>query len=248
MITNVSTSVDFANYTIAYVVKCTSNAVSIAGLTYYFPKKVAKPSSLIWNLVSHGNNYGLHEAFPGLFTDNTSKSDLYTALANLGDKAVTIEAQENMNPVSYISYLVSCMVPEGTKDGITTAAYYMNVLDNSKGTTFTVNRIDAGCAIPDNYNVYEVDIGYPDLNNNSNVIYSFGLNNDSSWSLLYNYGSQTDLSDTIYKIDDTGSLFTEKSQNMFTRNKTYTQSSKQMAWWSNMTQFPVTATLKLKDC
>lgn len=247
LITKVSTQVNFANYSINYTINCTSNSIATAGLTYYFPRRVAKPSTIIATLLQNASNYGLKEAFPGLYNDKTKLNKLLTTLNNLNDASVEIVAKECMNSVAYINYLVTCMIPDGTSSTtVANASYYMVVIDDAEGTYFEIKRVECDGTKPDSYDVYEVDIGYPDLNNNSNVVFDFSLSNDNSWALLYNYGQDSSMSDVVYKIDNDGTLYTESSQNLFTKNKEYRASAKQQAWWTNMTQFPVNATLKVK--
>ena len=247
LITKVTTKVNFADSSIDYTINCTSNAVSVAGLTYFFPKRNAQPSSVISALIQNGSSYGLDKAFPGLYSSSTKMTALLRTLTNLNDSTVELEAQEGMSSVSYLNYLVSCMIPAGTGVGnISGGSYYMTVLDDVEGCTFTINKIETSGVTTDAYNTYEVDVGFPDLNNNSNVVFDFSINNDQSWSLLYDYGEDSSLSDVVYKIDNAGNLYTEKSNSLFTNNKTYTCSAKQQAWWSNMTQFPVSATLTIK--
>ena len=240
IITKLTTKVNMKNSSIQYVISCTSNALSLTAGAHSFPAKVAKPSDEIKALLTN-KSYGLLEIFSGM-----KKSDFANFIEG-NDKTVQIEAKPSIGVLDYISYLVSCMVWIGdSSKKLKTSCYFWSVYDDVSnkygGSYFKVVRVAANTSTSLSYNTYEVDVGYP---TDSNVM-DFSINNDDSWSLLYNYSEKIELPKYSYSIDNNGNLVQEDSSFVTKSKQTYAPTEKTRNWWSLVTQFPITATLTLK--
>lgn len=240
IITRLTTKVNLKNSTIQYVINCTSNALSLTACTGSFPAKRAKPSDEIKRLLNN-KNYRLLEIFPGM-----KKSDISNFIDG-SDKTVQLEAKPSIGILEYISYLVSCMVWIGDSSAdLKTSCYFWSVYDDVSnqygGTYFKVVRVAANTSTSLSYNTYEVDIGYP---TDANVM-DFQINNDDSWSLLYNYAGDIQLPQYSYHIDDTGTIVQEETSVLTKSRRTFNVDEATRNWWSLVTQFPITATLTIK--
>lgn len=251
LITKLSSKVNFANYNINYTITAVSNAVSTAAASYYWPTRNGKPSNIIHEILYAGNSkYKLLDVFPGM----KDQSVVEEMLNGLNDATVRIEGKQSMDPISYLNYLVSCMNSVSSFNNqsvLKNATYYFVIhddVDNERGGAyFTIDKVSTTQSTLASYDTYEIDIGFPDINKtNNNYVTDFQVNNDNSWALLYDYSEKVSLSNTVYGIDKDGQIYTEYSPNITTSTKTYTTTPEQRTWWTNMTQFPISATLTIK--
>lgn len=246
IITNVTSSVDFSSSRIDYVITCTSNALSLYGGSYNFPARKAKPSDVIKEVL-FSNTYGMKDIFYGM----TSKLQVNNKnLIASDDQKVEIEAKESIDPISYINYLVTCMTAQedSTDSPIKTSTYFMTIHDDIygeddlKGPYFKVTKVKADGKTISSKDTYEVDIGYP----GDNLVTKFNLRDDNSWSLLYNYSDKLNQQNYTYEISDEGEIITTYSPALTTSSRKFRTTAAQKSWWTNMTQFPVSAELTIK--
>ena len=240
IITKLVTKVNMKQSSIQYVINCTSTALSVSSLTKSFPAKYAKPSDEIKRLLVDAN-IGLLNIFKGM------KGKDLSVFIDGHDKNVMLEAKPSIGVLEYISYLVSCMVWDGDSGSdLKNSCYFWSVYDDISnqygGAYFKVVRVPSNIASIPSYNTYEVDVGYP---TDSNVM-DFVINNDDSWSLLYNYSKEIELPQYSYRINDEGEIVKDPSALITTSKQTYTTNEETRNWWSKVTQFPITATLTLK--
>lgn len=240
IITKLTTRVNMKNSTIQYIINCTSDALSLNGVSFSFGAKKTKPSDEIKRLLKN-KRYGLTELFTGMKSTDPSN------FIDGSDIEVQLEARPSITIFDYISYLVSCMVWKGEKSkDLKTSCYFWSVYDDISnkygGTYFKVVRVDANSNTNLSYNTYEVDVGYP---TDSNVM-DFTINNDDSWALLYNYSNKVEMPKYSYYIDDEGSIIKEESNPMSISGQTYKVDEATKNWWSLVTNFPITAVLTLK--
>lgn len=245
LITNVTNEVDFASSKIVYRVSAVSSCLPLAASTFNFPAyKSKKPSDLIRNMLYGKNNtkYGLLEAFPGL----RGKSKELSKYIPTDDRAVKLEAKEQIDPISYINYLVSCMVSDtNSKDAvILDSSYYLTIHDDVYsefgGTYFKITKVSSKATMF-NANTYEVDIGYP----SENLVTKFSVNSQNSWSLLYNYSDKIKAPQYKYKVADNGEISEKYVPGLVATSGTE-MSSAAKNWWTQMTQFPISANLTIK--
>ena len=246
IITKLTSQIDFSNSRIVYTMYCTSNALALIGGYYNFEGQTAKPSDIIYDMVySQEGMYHLQEMFPGL--KSTTNFSRFIAR---DDASVELLPKSGIDALSYINYLVSCMSPTTSDPAspIRDGNYYLTICDDISGefggTYFKVTKVDtnSGAISINNSDVYEVDIGYP----GDTLVTSFKVNEDNSWALLYNYSQEVSSNDYVYNIDAQGNVYSSYSPNITTSSSSYKTTETQRNWWTQMTQFPITATLEIK--
>lgn len=242
MINKIQSSIDFKNSQILYTITCTSTSLALKAGSHSFSSRRDKPSNVLFELLSN-ERYGLKSVFRGM----THKDKLSSFIAT-DDKVVNIQAKPSMNVLDYISYLVSCMVSQSDPEtnGKKKSNYYWCVYDDTNnaygGAYFRVMKVSSQTAYSNLINAYEVDIGYP----SSNYVTAFSLKNDETWSILYDYADKVEQPNYTYHINDEGFIESTYSPNI-TKSSTYfttTESSK--TWWTQMTQYPISASLTIK--
>lgn len=242
ILTKISSNVDFNNSKIEYTLSATSVALATSSGSHDFEARTMKPSDRIKELIKD-KTLGLDQIFTGM-------SNLDDAMINKlivgNDKEVSLKAQKT-SVLNYISYLVSCMTSVNDADSdLKKSKYYWATYDDISneygGSYFKVVEVVANALYNVSYNCYEVDIGYP----SGNLISNFTIDNNESWAILYNYSKSINAPDYVYDIDDDGNISKTYSP-MITRSNMYgmtTESSK--AWWSEMTQYPISAKMTIR--
>ena len=244
LITNVRSKVDFSQSRISYTITCTSNSIALAANTFNFPARNAKPSDIIWSML-YDNQYGLLDLFTGMRSRDKVRSK---GLLATNDHVVEIPSKEGMDPLTYLNYLVSCM-SSTTNDSdsiLRDSTYYLTINDDTRGELggpyFTITEVKSETSTLATMDTYEVDVGFP----SDNLVTEFSIVDDNSWALLYNYASQINNQQYMYSLDDKGHIVTRYSPNITTSTTGFITTEAQKAWWTNMTQFPITATLVIK--
>lgn len=244
LITNVSTTVDFSSNKLEYTISAVSTCFPLIASSFTFSKQKAKPSTVIKNLLfgAKSSTYGLAKAFPGLTKKNFSK---YIAT---DDAAVELDEKTQTDPLTYLNYLVSSMIPSTSASGSTLvdAVYALSIQDGTAengATYFTVTKVAAaGKSALATSGVYTVDVGYP----TESPVMGFTVDDDQSWSLLYQYSESLSHETHAYSIDNSGKLISTSSPGLTTSStQNYTTASAR-SWWTSMTQFPIKATLTIK--
>lgn len=242
IITKVTSNVDFQHSCITYNVYCTSSALSLKSKVYDFPAYNDKPSNIIRKFLRN-NSYGLLDIFYGM------RNNLDKALSMIAsdDKTVSIKSQENVDILTYLNYLVSCMISNSNQDvTIQDAMYNLIIRDEItgelEGPYFKVVKVNATSRTLTSTNIYEVDIGFP----GETIVTDFRINNDNSWAILYNYDGAINPEEYVYRIDNEGRMRTEYSPNITTSDYYRQTTAANKTWWTRMTQFPITATLTIK--
>ena len=242
IITKLTTRVNVKSSTITYVVNCTSKALALTAGSFSFPARFAKPSDVIIELLNN-SRYGLKDIFKGMANPNASVDSFIAR----DDKTVQIEAKPSIGILDYISYLVSCMSwSSDTSDKLKTSCNFWTTYDDISnkygGTYFKVVRVNTNTPTLVSYNTYEVDIGYP----SPDCVMDFQINNDDSWSLLYDYADSINLPNYSYHIDNKGNLVEDNAGILTASRMTYSSNEATRNWWSLVTQFSITATLTIK--
>ncbi len=247
IISKINSKIDFSNSKIEYDLNCTSTSLPISSNLYTFPAVEAKPSDVLMNIL-YNKSYGLQ----GIFTGMTTKDKVRTlGLIAADDKKVRIEAKENVDLLTYMNYLVSCMSSSTNKEDsiIKDSLYFLSLEDDVSGSVggpyFKVTKVkanDTTKASQDSPDTFVLDVGYP----GNNFVMNFSINNNEIWSIYYNYTKNLPQTNYVYSIDNNGKLVTTYSPAISTskRLKYTTESSK--TWWTSMTEFPITASLTIK--
>lgn len=244
LITNVTSSLDMSASKITYTVQCVSDALSLASAVYDFPAREAKPSDIIKEMIKDVS-YGLLSVFKGMVD---FQRVLTNGLIASNDKKVKIEARQNMNIIEYLNFLVDAMTPVDSKseDTIIQAGnYFLAIHDDITnalgGTYFEVKEVKADTKVS-NYDVYEVDVGYP----GDNFVTQFSLTNNQQYTILYDYAGKIEQTKYIYSIDNNGQLSTQYAPSIARSKSLYKVTEQNKNWWSKVTQFPIEATLTIK--
>ena len=242
-ITDVKSSIDFGSSAITYTITAISDALSLTDGTYNFPRRKAKPSDVLKEIL-YTKSYGVQNVFFGM-----RDPDLVTTKKLIADddKEINIDAKPSTTVFDYINYLVKCMVPASSHgDLIGSGIYNLVVHDDYSGELggpyFTVKRINTSIVSYSSLDTYEIDIGYPGLD----AVMSFSIDDNQTYSILYNYSKEINQSDYIYRINDSGDIISQYSpaiSNNTVRHRT-TQTDKN--WWTQVTQYPIKATLTIK--
>lgn len=258
IITKVTSRVNFSTSSIQYTISCTSTAMQLLAGNYPFLYHAkAKPSDIIYNMLQQASFYKLDTIFPALTGKNLDKN--FSKFIATDDQAVEIPAKNYMDPLSYINFLVTYMIPESDNAASTqrSATYYLTIHDDSYadysdvgGTYFKITKIPTSYRTVPTYNTYTVDVGYPGGDNpGENLVMDFSLTDDNSWSLLYDY-SQSDMGASMqnysYSINDYGQAVQHYSPNVTINSVKGKTTAAMQSWWTRMTEFPISATLIIK--
>lgn len=243
LIINVSSNVDFSSSRISYTVSATSSSFQLYGGNNYFPPRTnKKPSDVIFEIFKN-ENYGIKNLFKGMTEDN------FNIFVARNDKRVNIEEKRNTDPLSYINYLVSCMINEkdtDPTDPLKSSNYYMAIEDDQLseygGSYFTIKEVASTTKTLYSVDTYEVDVGFP----TNTMVQNFQINDNNSWSLLYKYSDKITPVNYTYHIDNQGNILTEYSPTIMTSAVKNKMTPVQKTWWTQMTQFPISATLTIK--
>ena len=103
-------------------------------------------------------------------------------------------------------------------------------------------KIMKGCIAWVLADTYEIDIGYP----GDNLVTSFNITDNNSWALLYDYAQKIDINNYVYTIDKNGDIKSDYSLNIATSKSKKRTTAENQTWWTQMTQFPINATLVIK--
>lgn len=244
LLTGLKTSVDMQSSKITYTLTCTSSSLALKAGNFNFNAKTAKPSDEIFRLLDD-ESYGLKNIFPGMANSTTVRLNNFIAT---DDQEVKLEAKQGVNIFEYITYLVNCMVniSDSSDSAIKSTRYNWAVYDDINkdlgGAYFKVVGSSINSRYNVSYNTYEIDVGYP----SGSYVTSFSLNNDESWSLLYNYSKEVNLPTYNYSIADDGSLVSTYSPSITSSSEHQRTTEADRTWWTQMTQFPLTAVLQIK--
>ena len=243
-ITDIKSNIDFNSSSISYTITAISDALSLKAGTYNFPRKVAKPSDIIKQIL-YTKNYGVQDVFYGM-----RDPDLVTSrgLIASDDKEVTIEAKNGITIFDYLNYLVSCMSPASSisQSVIQSGRYSFVIYDDYQGEMggpyFEVSRVNTNSKLYNKLDTYEIDIGYPGVD----PVLQFSIDDDQTYSILYNYSKEINQSEYVYRIDNDGKVETIYSPAISNNSNQFKTSETDKIWWTSVTQYPIKATLTIK--
>lgn len=252
LITGVKTSFDFTGCKIIYTIYATSNMGDASGLRLTYAQKKSKPSDIIKDMLYKDSTKALLRQFPGMKNRALVESK---GLIASDDKEIEIGTLTNIDPISYITTLVSNMTSiNNAKDAkFNDSTYYFTVHDDVNnefgGAYFKVTKVTANTKPAAVGNMYEVDVGFPQ----NDFVLDFKVNTDSSWLLSYEFGSNktsinesSTITDKAYNIDNQGNVTYTLSDEVFNSSKFNKTVTSDKNWWTQVTQFPISATLTIK--
>lgn len=243
IITDIKSNVDFSGSKIDYTIQCTSSSLLGSSSSFNFPRRTAKPSDVIKEIL-YNNIYGLTEIFSGM---KDKQKVLQKSIIAGDDKSVVIESKQNITPIDYLDYLVKCMIPSNqtNQSVLNNAMYRICVVDDTTdefgGPYFKVVKVSQNIK-KDSINVYQINVGYPD----NNYVFNFSIDDSQVYSILYDYAGEAKQPEYIQRIDNNGNLISEYSPSFSNSKDLLKTTSQDKTWWTNMVNYPIRATLKIK--
>lgn len=243
LITKVSTSLNIISSCISYTITAVSSATLLSVGSNNFPKRIAKPSDVIYEIL-YNEKYGLLDVFYGMRNKQRVKQ---LGLIASDDKSVTIEAKTNISILDYLDYLVSCMTSLGDPTNSLTdqTKYTFVVVDDFTGALegpyFKVNKVANNVQTTSGLYTYEIDIGYP----TAQIVTNFSVDTDDAYTLLYEYSEKIQQDNYSYRIDNNGNADYIYSPTLL-QSPMYRPTQSELNWWSKVTQYPISATVTLK--
>lgn len=240
-ITKVTSNIDVASSVLTYNLTCISKSLSLAAGVTSYPKVEAQPSTIIEDLL-YNNENGLLDIFYGM---RNRKLVANKTLIAKDDKKVIIEAQPSITPINYLKYLVECMTDSDSDDEdiVNKTKYTITFFDDIKneynGPYFKVTKVTKNIS---ELNTYTVDIGYP----GQNIVTAFNVLDDETYSILYNYTGSLQQNKYRYRINDDGIIESKYSPSLTTSKGLYKTTASSKNWWTQVTQYPISATLTIK--
>jgi hypothetical protein len=153
-------------------------------------------------------------------------------LIDSDDKEVNIGPKTNISALDYISYLVSCMIPQGytTSQNSGSDIYILTMhddttYDNRGFSDLDINgpyfRVERQSYKTNKSDAFELDIGF---GNTGTIVTEFRVLDDEGYALLYDYNNDLDVDQYVQRIDNNGQLqsvwaptVTSKNDNFITR-------------------------------
>lgn len=242
-ITDVKSNIDFVGSCITYTITAISDALSLQAGTYNFPRRKTKPSLLIKELL-YNNNYGMLDIFFGM---RDKEKVLINNLIQSDDIEVNIPAKTGITILNYINFLVGCMSSQSSSSGIIkgskyTLTIYDDLTGEFGGPYFKISKIVTSAKLINSLDTYELNIGYPE----GDPIMSFSIDDDQTYSILYEYSKKLEQSDYIYRINNNGNIEQIYSPTISNSSTTFKTEETDKTWWTKVTQYPIKATVVLK--
>lgn len=239
IITDVKNSFDINSAVISYTVSAVSSCkLATSGAFNFITSEYIgwhKPSDIIKKILFNNATYGLQDVFTGMTNEELVISK---GLIKSDDDLVNLDPKENINVLDYLRYLVQSMRNSSSK-----SLYTFVVIDDTSdifgGPYFKVINAEDNS---DTLDTYVLDIGYP----SANVITSFNIDNQESFSILYDYSKKLNTNEYVSRIDDDGSIQEIYSPNISSNNNLQITRSSDLNWWKNVIEYPITATIQLK--
>lgn len=245
LMTKVTSSVDVASSAITYNITAVSSALGLKSNVKNFPGySNKKPSDVIKQLLAN-KNYGLQEIFYGMHSiEKVNQLGLIPG----DDKPVKIQAKKDMNILDYLNYLTACMsnINDVTGTIDKTYRYVMTIHDDTSeildGPYFRIDKVATTLTEGSSPEYYTIDVGYP----NKDFVMNFSIDNDQAYSILYEYSKKLNFTDYTYRVGDDGEVKEIYSPALANSKSLSEMTEVDKTWWSQVTQYPIKATLTLK--
>jgi hypothetical protein len=247
IITKITQGFNLQASSISYQIEAVSGAALTADgtITELSTGAAVKPSDKIKSLFR--SNKSLQNTFTGMRI-----SDLDRLIAG-DDQPVVLDSKRNISALDYIAYLASCMIPSGTKPGLSKDIYILTMHDDTildstydpssfggrGGPYFKITKTSYAAEHSD---AYEVDIGY----NTSTIVREFRIEQNENFSLYYDYQNEIHSEEYVRRLNKQGEWETVYSPNFMVRADEFEASAKDMIWWTKATKYPITATITIQ--
>lgn len=246
IITDVQQQFNLESSSILYNVSAISGAALKTSSCRHFFSDGAKhkPSDKIKELF-RDNDSGLKAVFTGMST-----KDLDTFIAG-DDEPVKLETKLNMSALDYLSYLTSCMIPQGTTGSTTKDIYILTIHDDTtyealadettpRGPHFKVTKTSY---LSEQSDAYEIDIGY----NTSTLVTQFAIDKNENYALYYDYQKELYPKEYVRRLNREG-----KWEDVYApvltsnRNTDFETNSDDLSWWTKVTKYPIQASITIQ--
>ena len=245
IITNISQTFNLQQSCISYTINAVSGAaLALSGCNSYPPTK-GKPSSIIKDLFKNKST-GLSDLFTGMSIKNLDQ------LIDGTDQEVELDGKMNTTVMEYITYLVSCMVPDGTTRGqISPDIYILTIHDETTYDTLYNDFISYGGpyfkVTKTSYNqehsdAYEIDIGY----NTSTLVRAFSIQNNQNYSILFDYQNNLSNVEYVERTLSDGTVELQYAPAITSKNDDYRTREEDKVWWTKTTRYPITAQITVQ--
>ncbi len=247
IITKITQGFNLEASSISYQIEAVSGAALTADgtITELSSGAPVKPSDKIKSLFR--SNKSLQDTFTGMRISDLDK------LISGDDQPVVLDSKRNISALDYIAYLASCMIPSGTKPGLSKDIYILTMHDDTildstydpgsfggrGGPYFKITKTSYAAEHSD---AYEVDIGY----NTSTIVRNFNIEQNENFSLYYDYQNEIHSEDYARRLNKQGEWETVYSPNFMVRADEFNASAKDMIWWTKATKYPITATITIQ--
>lgn len=238
IITDVKSRFNLDSGNIQYTVSAVGQgALSLSGV-YNFPAAYKQPSKVIEEILQ-SPEYKLQDLFTGM--KNMTLVNTYGLIPH-NDVARNIEKKDNLSILDYLQYLVNLMNPS-TKTADKSSVYILTFVDDTSGvfngSYFKIIQVDSNIEHPEAYELY---LGYP----GSNYVYNFQVENDESYSLLYNYQQQLHPQEYVSRINANGDYEEVFAPMISSNDPTHSTKEDAKTWWAKATQYPIKASITIK--
>ena len=167
------------------------------------------------------------------------------------DKAVELQDKEDIGSLDYLNYLVSCMQPADSPEGLPTANYILTIHDNTAnsnasapanvsatGPFFKVTKVDKAVA---NADAYTLTIGY----NTSTIVTEFAVENNESYALYFEYQNEIHPKKYVRRLNNFGQWEDEYCPVITTKVDTKKTMPNDENWWKLITAYPINASVTI---
>ena len=247
IITKITQNFNLQASSISYQIEAVSGAALMADgtITELASGVPVKPSEKIKSLFR--SNKSLQDTFTGMRV-----SDLDKLIAG-DDQPVVLDSKRNISALDYIAYLASCMIPYGTKPGLSKDIYILTVHDDTiLDTTYDPSsfggkggpyfKITKTSYAAEHSDAYEVDIGY----NTSTIVRSFNIEQNENFSLYYDYQNEIHSEEYVRRLNKQGEWETVYSPTYMVRANEFNTTAKDTVWWTKATKYPITANITIQ--
>lgn len=243
LITKIGQTFNLADSRIDYTIEATSS--------------VALKATGNGNFIATGQNVKPSDEIKKLFKSDASLQNLFTGMraADLDkyiagdDMKVALVDKEGIGVMDYINYLVSCMRPEDSPEGLPTANYILTIHDNTDntkekspaGTTgpyFKVTKIDKKV---DKDGALVLNIGYQ----TREMVTAFSVEKNENFSIFYDYQTELTPKQYIRRLNNLGEWEDVYAPTVTANVNLKRTTSADENWWKLITAFPINASVTI---
>lgn len=178
--------------------------------------------------------------------------DNIDSLIDGSDKAIKLSSKTNISPIDYITYLASCMVPEGTTNTqLNKDIYVLTIHDDTMydklyndnitygGPYFKVSRTSN---VAEHSDAYVIDIGV----NTANIVTNFSIENNENYSIYYDYTNKLYPEEYKYVLNNNGKWENTYAPSFTSKNERHATNTEDTSWYTKVTKYPIGASVTLQ--